>query len=104
MSHTVFTPEEFVRGLMRGDKHDFKSGYSPTNAALAVRDARELDEDAYQVLLAYAKGFGEGMQRILGQEPQVLHFDDPRLGVAWGRGVSDGAAEDASGIKPVNEP
>lgn len=56
------TDEEIVRGLMRGDKREFKAGYNPAAASHAVAHLRKLDERRQWELYTYARGFAHGMQ------------------------------------------
>jgi hypothetical protein len=51
---------ELVRGLMRGDRAQWKLGYSAAAAIDAVRTVKG-DEAVTPELIAYAEGFADGM-------------------------------------------
>lgn len=57
-------PREAVRALMRGNKATFKSGYTAENAVIASQEIsyKAPDEAAYNRLLNYARGFGDGLK------------------------------------------
>lgn len=54
-------PREFVRGLMRGHRPDFKQGYTAEAAVGAVSDVQGLSGDELHALQNYAAGFEAGM-------------------------------------------
>lgn len=64
----TMSPREFVRGLMRGDRSRFKTGYSAENAVIAVCEIQGVPEggpvDQREGLLNYALGFGYGLHRV----------------------------------------
>jgi hypothetical protein len=66
------TPRELAAGLMRGDREDFKLGYSPRSAALAAAQRNELSEDDARKLLDWALGFHDGMH-------DAMHTSDPNV-------------------------
>lgn len=104
----TLSPEEFVRGLMRGSRPEFHAGYTATNAVLAVAHQRALDDHGRAILTAYAKGFRDGMDALLADRElsQTAPYpaEDHVLVETYHRGQDDGYAENARAIQPTPEP
>lgn len=58
-------PRELIRGLMRGNRAEFKVGYEARAAVIAVKNLKPDADEAE--LEAYAAGFAAGMR-----EPNML--------------------------------
>lgn len=56
-------PRELVRGLMRGSRAELHLGYTWDNAAKAAGERLNVSGDALRELMAYARGFADGMRR-----------------------------------------
>lgn len=94
------TARELIAGLMRGNRAELKLGYSPANAALAVRDLRpDASEDE---LRGYSEGFSDGMRRM---ESMVSETDPPTVeNEAYRAGFADGLREDERLSYPSSMP
>jgi hypothetical protein len=100
--------KELGRGLMRGNKAEFKLGYSWDNAALAAVDMFDLPKiDAFE-LRFYLLGFARGMH---GADPGAeqdletrIRAVSERYVIAYGDGRRAGLMEDRDRIGPAGLP
>jgi hypothetical protein len=91
-------PREVGRGLMRGDRAEFKVGYTAANATIALRRLHQLSEAQAALLEAYLDGFSAGMRRKSESATDVgLRGESAE---AYEQGVADGLAEPITRIYP----
>lgn len=64
------TPRELSAGLMRGNRIDMQTGYSPRSAALTAAERNNLSEQRARELLDWSLGFHDGLY-------DAMHRDDP---------------------------
>jgi hypothetical protein len=99
------TPREMVAALMRGDRIDMRLGYTAESAVLATV---EFGTDVAE-LLAYARGFADGMADAIESKDRATRFErnglpDPHVGpkavAAYMDGLSEGRLETAFTLYP----
>ncbi len=60
----ALTPAQLGRGLMRGSRAEFKTGYSAESAALAVIERHPHSDDEQLMLRAELLGFAHGLHGL----------------------------------------
>lgn len=91
------TDEELVRDLMRGNRSEFKRGYTAQNAAIAVQETKGLTEEARELLAAHGLGFRDGVALVLDPDAPVTVTDEhdwsDEQHAAYQRGLDRGRNE-----------